>query len=61
MGPLIICKAVKVTFTVYWSQGGCLRVQRGSRGGLGVLWGQEGYLGDPMGPLGWFDESSDDS
>ena len=23
--------------------------------------GQGGYLGDPMGPLGWFDESPDDS
>ena len=26
-----------------------------------VLWGKEGCLGDPMGPTGWFDESSDDS
>ena len=30
-------------------------------GDLGVLWGQEGCLGDPMGPLGWFDECSNDS
>ena len=30
-------------------------------GGLGVPGGQGGHLGDPMGPSGWFDESSDDS
>ena len=30
-------------------------------GGLGVPGGQGEHLGDPMEPLGWFDESSDDS
>ena len=30
-------------------------------GNLGVLWGQEGCLGDPMEPSGWFDECSNDS
>lgn len=32
-----------------------------ARGELGVLWRQEGCLRDPLGPSGWFDESSDDS
>ena len=32
----------------------------GSRGGDGDG-GQGGHLGDPMGPSGWFDESSDNS
>ena len=31
------------------------------RGPKGRPWGQERYLGDPMGPTNWFDESSDDS
>ena len=35
-------------------------VQRRSRGGPGSPVGSRG-LGDPMGPSGWFDESSDDS
>ena len=30
-------------------------------GSQGVLGGQGGHLGDPLGPSGWFDESSDDS
>ena len=30
-------------------------------GGLGVPGGQGEHLGDPTGPLGWLDESSDDS
>ena len=33
----------------------------GSRGGAGGPRGSRGYQGDPMGPSGWFDESSDDS
>ena len=31
------------------------------RGPKGRPWGQERYLGDPMGPSHWIDESSDDS
>ena len=61
MAPLIIGNAVKVVLRIYWSQRGCLGVQRGSRGFRGVLWGQDGCLGDPMGPSAWFDESSEDS
>ena len=34
---------------------------RGSEGLTGGAGGSRGRLGDPMGPLGWFDESSDDS
>ena len=33
----------------------------GSMGGPGGASGSRGHLGDPWGPLGWFDESSDDS
>ena len=28
---------------------------------MGALWVQGGCLGDPVGPMGWFDESSNDS
>ena len=34
---------------------------RGSMGGAGVLGGEGWHLVDPLGPSGWFDESSDDS
>ena len=61
LGPLIICKALQEILRVQQGQGGCLGVQRGSRGFRGVLWGQDGCLGDPMGPSAWFDESSEDS
>ena len=48
---------------VQWGQETCLGVIGGrwGGGGLGVPGGQGGHLGDPMGPSGWFDESSDDS
>ena len=53
LGPRIICKALQEILRVQQGQGGCLGVQSGSRGGpLGVLWGQEEFLG----PSGWFDE-----
>ena len=34
---------------------------RGSMGGAGVLGGEGWHLVDPLGPSGWFDESSEDS
>ena len=37
------------------------RGPRGFMGGQGVPVGQGGHLGDPMGPSGRLDESSDDS
>ena len=57
IGPMIICKPIELILRVQWGQGGSLRVPRGPRGALGVLWDQDsrGMSG------GWFDESSNDS
>ena len=44
-------------YRVQWGQWGCLGSKGGQRGTLRVL----GVKGDPLGPWGWFDESSDDS
>ena len=43
------------TRDLFWSHWGSIG------GGLGVPGCQGEHLGDPMEPLGWFDESSDDS
>ena len=41
---------------LFWSHLGSMGGE-----GLGVPGGQGEHLGDPMGPSGWLDESSDDS
>ena len=43
------------TRDLFWSHWGSMG------GGLWVPGGQGEHSGDPMGPSGWFDDSSDDS
>ena len=63
MGPPIICKAVCTSVLEGPMRSrGMFRGPKVVEGGaLGVLWGHGGCLGHPMGPLGCFVESSDDS
>ena len=66
----MICKAVEVILRIQWrptdeefneDKRPVLESLGVDGGGLGVPGGQGEHLGDPMGPSGWFDESSDDS